>query len=198
MKNIMTLGAVKVLGVASIAVVLSACSGAPEKSAWGEKTASPWATGGSIKSGRDAYEESQMADQPAAGTEGLVSDQLAYDPYAPAPVEEMPVEQPVVEEPVAAEEVGIEQEIMNMPANYYTVQLMASVDIDRVYKFAENNQLSVRYVVPTVRDGVTWHVLLLDVYPDLSSAKRARDQMSGLLNTQPWVRTLGSVQKLMR
>ncbi|MDH5473577.1 MAG: hypothetical protein OEY87_04265 [Gammaproteobacteria bacterium] len=194
----MTLGAVKVLGVASIAVVLSACSGAPEKSAWGEKTASPWATGGSIKSGRDAYEESQMADQPAAGTEGLVSDQLAYDPYAPAPVEEMPVEQPVVEEPVAAEEVGIEQEIMNMPANYYTVQLMASVDIDRVYKFAENNQLSVRYVVPTVRDGVTWHVLLLDVYPDLSSAKRARDQMSGLLNTQPWVRTLGSVQKLMR
>ena len=67
MKNITTLGAVKLLGVASIALILSACSGSPEKSEWGEKTASPWATGGSIKSGRDAYEESLATDQAATG-----------------------------------------------------------------------------------------------------------------------------------
>ena len=194
----MTLGAVKVLGVTSIVVLLSACSGAPEKSAWGEKTASPWAAGGSIKSGRDAYEEAQAAEASAGGAEGVVSEQLAYDPYAPAPAQEMPVEEPaVIEQPVVAQDMGIEQEILNQPANYYTVQLMASVDIDRVYKFAERNQLSVRYVVPTMRDGVTWHVLLLDIYPDLASAKIARDEMSGLLNTKPWVRTLGSIQKLM-
>ena len=111
--------------------------------------------------------------------------------------------EPVVEEaPVAAEPassaMGAEQEIMNQPANYYTLQLMASVDIDRVYKFAEQNQLSVRYVVPTMRDGVTWHVLLLDIYPDLASAKLARDEMSGVLKTSPWIRTLGSIQKLMQ
>lgn len=202
MKNTITLGAVKLLGVASFAVILAACSGTSEKSEWGEKTASPWAAGGSIKSGRDAYEEAQALDQAVAGDAAAV-DQLAYDPYAPAPAE------PVEEMAAVAEEVpmtagsapagmGAEQEIMNQPANYYTLQLMASVDIDRVYKFAEKNQLSVRYVVPTVRDGVTWHVLLLDIYPDLSSAKIARDEMSGVLKTSPWIRTLGSIQKLMQ
>ena len=201
MKNNTSLGVVKLLGVASIAVILSACSSTPEKSEWGEKTASPWASGGSIKSGRDAYEEAQASDQAVTGDAVAAGDQLAYDPYAPAePVQEMAA---VVEEtPVAAESapaaMGAEQEIMNQPADYYTLQLMASVDIDRVYKFAEKNQLSVRYVVPTVRDGVIWHVLLLDIYPDLASAKIARDEMSGLLQTSPWVRTLGSVQKLMQ
>ncbi|MCW8854358.1 MAG: hypothetical protein OQK76_04780 [Gammaproteobacteria bacterium] len=199
MKNITTLGAVKLLGVACIAVILSACSSTPEKSEWGEKTASPWATGGSIKSGRDAYEESLATDQ----ADAVAGDQLAYDPYAPAPAEPVQAMEPVVEEaPVAAEPapaaMGAEQEIMNQPANYYTLQLMASVDIDRVYKFAEQNQLSVRYVVPTMRDGVTWHVLLLDIYPDLASAKLARDEMSGVLKTSPWIRTLGSIQKLMQ
>ncbi|MCW9003878.1 MAG: hypothetical protein OQK70_01350 [Gammaproteobacteria bacterium] len=199
MKNITTLGAVKLLGVACIAVILSACSSTPEKSEWGEKTASPWATGGSIKSGRDAYEESLATDQ----ADAVAGDQLAYDPYAPASAEPVQAMEPVVEEaPVAAEPapaaMGAEQEIMNQPANYYTLQLMASVDIDRVYKFAEQNQLSVRYVVPTMRDGVTWHVLLLDIYPDLASAKLARDEMSGVLKTSPWIRTLGSIQKLMQ
>ena len=201
MKNKKSLGAVKLLGVASIAVILTACSGTSEKTEWGEKTASPWATGGSIKSGRDAYEESQVSDQAVAGDSVAADDQLAYDPYAPAPAE--PAMAAVVDEaPVVAEsaqaDMGAEQEIMNQPADYYTLQLMASVDIDRVYKFAERNQLSVRYVVPTVRDGVTWHVLLLDIYPDLSSAKIARDEMSGVLKTSPWIRTLGSIQKLMQ
>lgn len=193
MKNITTAGTMRLLIVTGMAIIFSACSSTGEKSAWGEKTVSPWATGGTIKSGRDAYEESQASEQ------GAISDQLAYDPYAPAPepvVEAEPM--PVEEAPVVAEDMGAEQEIMGLPANYYTVQLIASVDIDRVYKFAEKNQLSVRYVVPTVRDGVTWHVLLLDVYPDLSSAKMARDDIAGRLTTKPWVRTIGSVQKLMQ
>ena len=203
MKNNTSLGAVKLLGVASIALILTACSSTSEKSEWGEKTASPWATGGSIKSGRDAYEESQVSDQAVAGDSVAAGDQLAYDPYAPAPVEPVQEVAAVVDEaPVAAESapaaMGAEQEIMNQPADYYTLQLMASVDIDRVYKFAEKNQLSVRYVVPTMRDGVTWHVLLLDIYPDLSSAKIARDEMTGVLKTSPWIRSLGSIQKLMQ
>lgn len=201
MKYITNTGVLKGLAIAGIVVGLSACSGTSEKSGWGEKGESPWATGGSIKSGRDAYEEEMASQQDTTGSTAA-ADQLAYDPYAPAPaepVQEVPVEAaPVVEEqPAAAEGMGAEQEIRSLPAEYLTVQLMASVDIDRVYKFAEKNQLSVRYIVPTVRDGVTWHVLLLDVYPDLASAKNARDEMSGVLNTQPWLRTVGSVQKLM-
>lgn len=196
MKNITTLGVIRLFALAGITVMVGACSGTGEKSAWGEKSASPWATGGSIKSGRDAYEESIMQTD-----EGAVSDQLVYDPYAttpevveePAPVEEVVMAEP---EPVVAASTG--QDIRSLPANYYTVQLMASVDVNRVYKFAEQNQLSTQYVVPTVRDGVTWHVLLLDVYPDVASAKKASSEIAARLNTQPWVRSVGSVQKLVK
>lgn len=116
------------------------------------------------------------------------------------PVEMQPMAEPEpmpMEEPAAPAAMSIEAEVMSMPADYYAVQVFASVDIDRVYKFAEMNQLSVRYILPTVRDGITWHILLLDVYPDLSSAKSGLAEVEGTLSTKPWIRKLGSVQKLM-
>ncbi|MDH5765475.1 MAG: SPOR domain-containing protein [Gammaproteobacteria bacterium] len=197
MKNITTVGAMKIFALAGSVILVSACSGGG-KTAWGEKSASPWASGGSIKSGRDAYEETIMETD-----QGSVADQLVYDPYASTPdvtvAEPEPAEVIIAEpEPVVAVSSGSGQDIMSLPANYYTVQLMASVDLDRVYKFAEKNQLSTRYVAPTVRDGVTWHVLLLDVYPDAASAKKARSEIAARLNTQPWVRSIGSVQKLIK
>lgn len=110
--------------------------------------------------------------------------------------EPMPMEEPA-EPAVPAAPMSVEAEVMSMPADYYAVQVFASVDLDRVYKFAEQNQLSVRYILPTVRDGITWHILLLDVYPDLTSARAGLAEVDGTLSTKPWIRKLGSVQKLM-
>jgi len=86
---------------------------------------------------------------------------------------------------------------MEQPTDYYTLQLIASVDIDRVMRFAEEEQISTQYIVATERDGVIWHVLLLDVYPDYSSALAARDEIASSLKNTPWVRRVGSVQKLV-
>ena len=108
-----------------------------------------------------------------------------------------PVEAAAVAE-TESEAMTAEDEIMNQPADYYTVQLFASVDIDRLYRFAEQIQLSVRYAIPTVRDGVTWYVLLLDIYPDFTSAKAGMAEVAGTLSTKPWIRSLGSLQKLMQ
>lgn len=99
---------------------------------------------------------------------------------------------------VESEASNVENQILSMPANHFTVQLFASVDIDRVYRFAKQNQLSVQYVVPTVRDDIVWYILLLDVYPDYASAKASMEDVSPSLTTQPWVRSVGSVQKLMQ
>jgi septal ring-binding cell division protein DamX len=125
---------------------------------------------------------------------GQVESSLPADPMlTPDPVPAAAVTEPEV----ASAEPAVASDIRNMPADYYTVQVMASDNVDRIYKFAAKHKLSVRYVVPTVRDGVTWHVLLLDVYPTIVEAKAALADVSPALNTKPWIRKLGSVQSIM-
>ncbi len=191
--NIKTLSA---LGLAGVVALLSAC--ASEPSPW--KQQSPWEQRRQDTMDAppaDEYKQDLGMEQQPAEVE-LSYQAEPVDPMLAAPVEAepMPEETAVVMEP-EAEPMTAEQEIMAQPADYYTVQVIASVDIDRVYKFAEQNQLSIRYVIPTIRDGVTWHVLLLDVYPDYPSAKAAMEEVAGLLPTKPWVRKVGSVQSLI-
>ncbi len=182
------------LGTAlSVAMLVSACSNSDTT----YKGGSPW----------DQHRnQGEMAQAPAADVytqelaavdAGASEVELNYqtepvEAVLPEAIEEV---QPEMAEP---ETVSVEDEILRQPASYYTVQVMASVDVDRVYKFAEQHQLSVRYIVPTVRDGVTWHVLLLDIYPTLADAKAALQEASYTLPTKPWIRSLGSVQKLMQ
>lgn len=168
------------LGLAIMVAVFSGCSSKP--SPWTKKD-SPWGQGGR-----------------SLGTEGPAAEEYREDLAAveePAPMETQFEEPMMFEEPAPMEQAPADGDIMSLPSNYYAVQVMASVDIDRVYKFAERNQLSVRYVVPTMRDGVTWHVLLLDVYPDYASAKAGVAEVAGLLPTKPWIRKVGSIQRLV-
>ncbi len=186
---------IKMLGLTGTMIMLSACASDPAP--WTKKD-SPW------DSRRNAEVEAPAADayKSDLGMPGETTSEvdLSYqagnvESFAPeAAMEPAPVE---VEEPVVAEEPVATGGIMDYPANYYTVQLMASVDLDRVYRFAEQSNVSTQYVVATVRDGVTWHVLLLDVYPDYSSAVAAKDEIAPSLTTQPWVRSVGSIQKIM-
>lgn len=191
----------RLLGIAGAAIVLHGC--ASEPAPW-TKSESPW------DQRRDAAAEAPAADIYKADLEMPVesADEVELS-YQAGSVESFAPEAAVDAEPVEVEAVIVQDEmydsapavggsIMEQPAGYYTIQLIASVDIDRVYRFAEQNQISTQYIVPTVRDGVTWHVLLLDVYPDYSSAVAARDEIAPILTTQPWIRSVGSVQKLMQ
>ena len=185
-------------GVAVIMALLSACSSEP--SPW-TKQQSPWEQ---RRDSMQAPAADEYKQDLASVDEGGNQVDLSYqaepvDGYAPGEADMGSAAMVEPEsEPVAPESMSPEQEIMSQPADYYTIQLIASVDIDRVYKFAEQNQLSIRYIVPTLRDGVTWHVLLLDVYPDYPSAKAAMQEVAGTLPTKPWIRKVGSVQKLIQ
>jgi len=172
---------VRLSGMGVVLLMLSACS-SDESAGWTKK-ASPW----------DHIRRSEPAVQ--------VETQVQMEP-------ELIQETPIADEPVAAE---LEQKpeveasisvigggILELPATYYTVQLMASVDIDRVYRFADENQLSIKYVVPTNRDGMTWYVLLLDVYPDRESAVIGKNEVASILRTEPWIRNVGSIQQLIQ
>ena len=161
------------LGLVMLVAMFSGCSSKP--SPWTKKD-SPWGQSGGKSLGGEAPAAEEYKDELAAVEEPVGMDS---DPY------------------MAEESAPADGDIMGLPGNYYAVQVMASVDIDRVYKFAERNQLSVRYVVPTMRDGVTWHVLLLDVYPDYDAAKAGVAEMGGLLPTKPWIRKVSSIQRLV-
>jgi len=193
----------EILGLACVILSLNACSSG-EPSPW-TKSESPWGERKSVEVEAEApAAETYKADleMPAdkASEVELSYQAEAVESPAPEPVVEAEPE-PVEEMSVAAvEDQATPQEgsIMDQPANYYTMQLMASVDIDRVIRFAGQNNISTQYVVATERDGVIWHVLLLDVYPDYASAVAARDEIAATLKNQPWIRSVGSVQKLVR
>jgi len=186
----------KMLGLVGMAMALNACSSEP--SPW-TKASSPWdqRKGGEVEApAADIYKADlempmEGGDQVELSYQAESVDSFAPEVAATEPVEDMAM---VTEEPVMTES----SSIMDFPASHYTVQLMASIDIDRVYRFAEQNQISTQYVVPTERDGVTWHVLLLGVYPDYSSAVSGKDEVAPSLSTQPWIRKVGAVQNLMQ
>ncbi len=191
-------------GVLSSAVlVLTACS--EEPSPW-TKSSSPWERSQSQAQApaAESYKaDLEMQEEPEPATESEVELSYQAEPvesFVPEPEPELAAEpEPEVSyEPEAAPTTGGGASMLDQPANYYTVQLMASVDIDRVYRFAEENQISTEFVVPTQRDGVTWHVLLLGVYEDYASASASKNEVAPLLKTEPWIRSVGSVQKLMQ
>jgi len=182
------------LGLSSTALLLSACSN--EATTW-TKSSSPWeksSTNNQAAVPTATYKaDLEMPTEPVKSEVELSYQTEQVESFAPAEV----VEEPVLE-PVALEEpAGETSTFMNQPADYYTMQLMASVDLDRVMRFAQEEQISTQYIVATERDGVIWHVLLLDVYADYSSAVAARDEIAPSLKNVPWIRRVGSVQQLV-
>lgn len=178
---------IQLFGLVGVLLALSACSSS-ESTAW-TKNSSPWAH---IRSSVAEAEKQPELIEPASNQEkNGVEDSVV------AELESIPEEAKSETAEGLITESIIGGGILEIPASYYTVQLMASVDIDRVYKFADQNQLSIKYIVPTNRDGLIWHVLLLDVYPDRESAVLGKHEVEATLRTQPWIRGVGSIQQLM-
>ena len=185
----------KLLGLVGVVVTLSACSSDPAP--W-TKSESPWDQRRSTEAeapATDTYKADLEMPADSASEVELSYEAAAVESFTP----EAEPEYVEAAEVIAVEEAPVETgSIMDQPAGYFTMQLMASVDIDRVIRFAAQNQISTQYIVATERDGVVWHVLLLDIYPDYSSAVAARDEIAPSLRNAPWIRSVGSVQKLVR
>lgn len=180
----------RVLAGCVLCALASACSTSGDSSDWNKK-ASPWDR---IRDNPSAAVDAERAPEPVPIEIEMMQAQRAQAEAEPAAV--LVEQQPVAVAPVI--EPSPTDRVMQAPADYFTVQVMASVDPNRVYRFAEQNQLPIDYIVPTLRDGVTWHVLLLDIYPDRASAVSAQAEAAATLKTQPWVRSVGSIQKIMQ
>jgi DamX protein len=186
-------------------VLLAACSSKP--SPWAE-SASPW------DSRQQQVEPEVVVAEEVAPTEFVdmaavevapVEESMYAEPvYAePMPMsgEVMPMEavaaEPAMMEPVAPEEVApVAGDLSAQPAEYFVVQVVASSTMAQLNDFANANSMSNDWVAETNVNGKTWYVLILGVYPTKSEADQALASVSNM-GTQPWVRSVRSLQSVM-
>ncbi len=188
--------------VGAIALVmvmaLSACSSKP--SPWSQQT-SPWAGKNEAEMDQPVEDlppvtdeaQSPMMDS-AASNEAMYVEPI--EPIGPAgmdAMDEMPAEPVMVVEP----EPVMGGDIVSQPANYYAVQVCASSSMDKLLKFANRHQLPDQWTAKINVNGKTWYVLLLGIYPNRAEASTALSEVSGRLDTRPWIRSVGSLQALM-
>jgi len=83
------------------------------------------------------------------------------------------------------------------PAVYFFVHVVASITMAQLNDFASANVMSTDLVAETNLNGKTWYVLMLGVYPTNAEADQALTSVSNV-DTQPWVRSVGSLQSVMQ
>lgn len=171
--------------IISAGIGLAACSSKPAP--WAESS-SPWEHRG---------EES--------GVQPIVDDTMAplgdeIEPDLMMAIEQETMPEPVIEmDPVMVEEpmsMPVSGSLAQQPAHFYAVQVVASGSQQQVSEFARRHQLSDEWVAETNVGGRTWYVLMLGVYPTKGEAEQALGSVRGL-ETQPWIRTVGSIQSVM-
>ena len=181
-------------------VALAACSSKP--SPWSESS-SPW----DGRAEQSADPEPLAIDQiePAYQEETIEPVGYVAAEEETAMVEsEGVVEEPMMAEPMAESEYAMEEgqavavsgSLAEQPASMFAVQVVASSSMDQLNYFAQQNQLSDEWVAETSVDGKVWFVLMSGVYGTKAEAEQALESLQEL-GTQPWIRTVGSVQSVM-
>jgi hypothetical protein len=89
--------------------------------------------------------------------------------------------------------------VKNQPARFYTMQLVASQDQKIIDRFLTRAPaLKDYHVVETVREDVTWIIVITGSYADRNSALSAVKTLPDKLQTpSPWIRTFGSIQSIL-
>jgi len=128
----------------------------------------------------------------------------------PSPISEsvrrtVPVETAVtypIEPPGEIPDAGVPGTInlLDAPADSFTVQLIAMRQLDPVLNYASQVGIDEPLYSMIINQGQPWYVLLLGIYEDQSSAVQAKDNWIGtrVLKVDPWVRKLGPLQDAMR
>lgn len=107
-----------------------------------------------------------------------------------------PPEQPAEEEPAIRGEVWLRTQ----NPNNYTLQILGAHDELTLQRFLTEFPLEHIAVFETRYRGKDWYVLLHGIYPNRQQALAALEKLSPTLRqkTQPWVRKLANIQKLIK
>jgi septal ring-binding cell division protein DamX len=92
------------------------------------------------------------------------------------------------------------EEILSLPGDYFTVQLMAMKNEEKVLEYATVNGIGNPLYVRILSQDINWYVLLLGTYADQSTANDAKAdwEESRDLEVKPWTRRLSPLQDAIR
>ncbi len=90
--------------------------------------------------------------------------------------------------------------ILVQDESQYTIQLSASRDLASVRNFLRRNSLpGPSSIFSFERNGEVWYALVHGVFPTLTDARRAVEQMpDGAQRDQPWIRSISRVKSILR
>jgi len=90
--------------------------------------------------------------------------------------------------------------ILQQPSGFYTIQLIAVQEEDKILTYALENGMKYPLYTQILSEGQVWYVLLLGLYPDRLTAASARDEWTRNkdLSVKPWIRQLGTLQDAIR
>lgn len=159
------------LVISMLLVLLAACSNKP----------SPWAANQSPWE-QQPEASRQVDDEPLMG-------QDMDGPVGIAGIDEAPM--------VESRMLAGTGDLASMPANHFTVQLVASSSMENLRFFARQNNLPDRWTARTNVNGKNWYVLLLGVYPTRGEAATALSTVRNRLDTTPWIRSMASLQSVL-
>ncbi len=189
-----TIKNIRVIAISNLIVFgLAACSTSPAP--WTQQDESPWGA-------KRASEAQEIPSDEAVTDTSLNDPVLLADPEPvaePEPiymVEPEAAPAPEVIVPVVVEELTPEQQILAMLSSNYAVQVYASKTRDSIERFKANNDLNDLMIVKTDRAGSIVYVLV-DIYPDRSSANAAAAELEAKTGSKPWVRSLAGLQKIV-
>lgn len=85
--------------------------------------------------------------------------------------------------------------LAEVPGHYYAVQLIAMPSAAALQNFADGQNLTDTTSVMVEREGQLFHVLLLGIYEDAATARRAVASLPpDLRDAEPWIRRISSLQ----
>jgi len=170
---------------------LVACTSTPAP--WTQENESPWGA-------KHASEAQNVPSDEAVSDTSLNDPVLLADPepvYEPVVMQEPEAfPAPVMIAPVVVLDLSPEEQIMAMPTTNYAVQVYASKTTESVEKFKSNNDLNDLMMVRTDRSGSIVYVLV-DVYPDRTTANAAAVGLEAKTGSKPWVRSIAGLQKIV-
>jgi hypothetical protein len=92
------------------------------------------------------------------------------------------------------------EEVLSLPGDYFTVQLMAMKNEQKVLAYATENGIENPLYVRILSQDINWYVLLLGTYADQSAANDAKSdwEETRVLEVKPWTRRLSPLQDAIR
>lgn len=133
---------------------------------------------------------------PASSTPAIASADEPRQPNQPAArpalAEDVPLHVALAYRP------GKAQRLIELPGEFWAVQLAAFGSPEQLSEYAARHQLRGMSAARIARNNQLFYVLLLGVYETRENAERASATVPEALNIKPWIRSLASLQRAMR